>query len=457
MAWKLRDIFPEADIDGDANQEFDEVAVTSGQVSPAALYLVLEQDYLSGKADYAGALQNGLTVAGGQGPRPQALQGRGIVTWVRVDNPAKALEQLAVLKRDASLAKRIGITGSSGKTTTKDLIAHLLRLRFKRTLKSVRNYNGELGVPLTLRKLRPDDQFLVAEVGMGDAGSMRRRSALVRPHVAVVTNVGVSHIVRFGSREAIAAEKAELVRALMPGGLAVLNGDDPYCRQVAGLDGHSFLFFGLGKDNDVFASRIEQGIGGIHFTLHYREESVPCYLPLLGEYQVYNALAAVCVALWAGLQLEEIAERLNGFKPGEQRGSTSSAGGMLIVDEGYNSNPLSVRAAVEMLQELPAPSRWLVLGDMQPLGELTDHYYQEIGDLLANSSLTGLVLVGSEVKRMLPQLQGRVVFAVDDAEAAVGVLLEWLKPGSAVVLKAQDDVLFTHIRRLLLERLHDRS
>lgn len=447
MGFQLTSTFSQAQIDGDPARTFDTVAVGSESVGPNTLFILIEQQYMNNWRHLASVVGQGVGSVVGLGPRPDLMKGHPEITWVSVADPAAALLRVGLLLRDASAAKRIAVTGSNGKTSTKDLITHLLRLVYKRTLKSFHNYNGELGVPLTLRKMRSDDQFLVAEVGMGDPGSVRRRASWVSPHVAVITNVGESHLLRFSSRQAIAEEKGEVLRALLPGGLAVLNGDDDQCRRLAATISQPVVFFGLGADCDFRAVDIHQGISGLSFQLLHAGREYAVSLPLFGRYQVENALAAFAVADWAGIDLTTAAARLASFKGAEQRGKVFRVGGTMIIDDAYNSNPWSVQQAVSALAELPIATCWLVLGDMQPLGpEREAPVHAELARWLSTVPLKGIALIGPEIERIVPDYHGEALLHYfRDDPSLVKFLLEHLPEDSAVLLKGQDDRLFSRI------------
>ncbi len=459
MGWKLSELFHPEQIEGDPAACFQRVAVGAEQADSESLYLLIEQEYLNATKQLPQAVANGAVIFVGVGDRPPALLGRREVTWVSVPDVPATLQRLAVAMRDASSAVRIGVTGSNGKTTTKDMIAHLLRLCYPRTLKSVRNYNGELGVPLTLRKLLPDDQFLVAEVGMGSAGSVKRRAQLVVPQIAVITNIQESHIVRFGSRKAIAAEKAELVHALTPGGLAVLNGDDDECRRIGQEYAGSVIYFGLGPDCEWRAERIKQDSDGLCWQLIHRSQSLSVNLPLFGRYQVYNALAAFVVADWAGIPPALAALRLQSFRLGEQRGRMMRQGGLTLIDDAYNSNPWSVEQAALALAEWPAPAKWLVLGDMQPLlPEQSLEKHRLLGEFLSSLPLQEICLIGSEVAALAPAYRGSArLQCFTDEEALTAYLIRRLPGEAAVLLKGQDDRLFARILSALQLSLPDGS
>lgn len=447
MSFPLTAVFSPEQIDGDPARRFAQVAVGAEAVDQNSLFLLIEQEYMNSWLHLPQAVRQGVGVVVGPGLRPACLQPHPEITWVKVADPSAALLRLALLMRDASPARRIAVTGSNGKTTTKDMIAHLLRLQYKRTLKSYRNYNGELGVPLTLRKLRPDDQFLVAEVGMGDPGSVRRRAAWVAPELAVITNIGESHLLRFGSRQAIADEKGELLRALPPTGVAVLNGDDDQCRRLAAAIPQPTRFFGLGRDCDYRATDLQSRVSGVSFQLHHAGERYPVHLPVFGRYQVQNALAALAVADWAGLDLRLASKRFASFQMAEQRGKVTRLRGTLLIDDAYNSNPWSVRQAADSLAELPVSQRWLVLGDMQPLGpDREELAYRELAAWLADLSLTGILLIGPASQRLAEAYHGTALLQHFGEEGAlVDYLLSQLADDSAVLLKGQDDRLFSRI------------
>lgn len=455
MPLSLLSVYRPWQIEGNMFRVFDRVAIRASQARANSLFLVRDE---SPPASITQALRQGCRLFAGLGPMPSTLARLQGVTWVQVTDTTQALFDLAARFRDASPAVRIAVTGSNGKTTTKDMITLLLRSHYRRVVKTYGNDNGTLGVPYTITRLDPRDRFVVIEIGMAHrVGSMQPRASLVRPHAAVVTTVGVSHMGFLGSREAIAQEKSQVIKSLMPGGLAVLNGDNMFCREMAAFTEGPVIYFGVNSGNDVRATGIVQSMRGLRFRLHYRKESVLCYLPVLGVHHVYNALAATAVARWAGVPLEQIARVLRRFTPFGQHGRLHKVGNVLILDDGYNSDPYSVQSVLDTLQAWPGKRKWMVLGDMQMLEGYTARYYSELAHKLQSAKLSGVVFLGEEIRRTFEALPARSYYywARNERDAVQKLLTRQPKP-NLIWLKSNNDRLFRRLRNMLIRALRRR-
>ncbi len=355
----------------------------------------------------------------------------------------RAVQDLAAWwRRRANPALRvIGITGSVGKTTVKELTATVLGQRF-RTFKSRGNYNSDIGLPLTMLTMPLDAERAVLEMAMTAQGEIARLAEIARPVVGVVTNVAPVHMERLGSIEAIAAAKAELVQALPPDGVAVLNGDDRRVRAMASLAQCRVFTYGLRPDNTLWASHIEShGLDGIAFRFHYGEETVFARLPLLGRHSVHSALAAASVGLIEGQSWAEIIAGLRALEKMELLRIIVVPGinGTTIIDDTYNASPPSVLAALNLLDDLNG-RKVAVLGDMLELGAYEEEGHKrvarraaEVVDLLVTVGPRGrLIAEEALASGMAPE---RVV-ATDTPEEAVAFLKAHLQPGDMVLVKA---------------------
>jgi UDP-N-acetylmuramoyl-tripeptide--D-alanyl-D-alanine ligase len=342
----------------------------------------------------------------------------------------------------------VGITGSQGKTGTKDIVAQLLQTRGQ-TVAPVGSYNTEIGVPLTATRISPSTRFLVLELGARGRGHIRYLTELVPPHVGVVLNVGMAHVGEFGSQADIAAAKGELVEALPASGVAVLNADDPLVAAMSSRTAARVVTFGRSPAADVRVSDVQLDDGGRpRFRLTTADGAVPVRLPLVGEHQVLNAAAAAAAAEAVGMPISDAAEVLTTVRPlSRWRMEVSvTSSGVTVINDAYNANPDSSRAALQTLAQIagrriPRARTFAVLGEMRELGDMAAEAHETIGWSAAELDVTYLVAVGEAARgidagaRSHPSWSGHAV-PVSDPDAAVELLRRHVEPGDVVLVKA---------------------
>jgi UDP-N-acetylmuramoyl-tripeptide--D-alanyl-D-alanine ligase len=373
-----------------------------------------------------------------------------------VPDTLRGLQHLAAYWRSLHADCRVvGITGSVGKTTTKELVAAVLRQRFC-TLKSLGNYNNEIGLPLTMMRLHPAVEWVVQELGMYSLGEIAYLAQIAQPEIGVVTNVGPVHLERLGSLERIAQAKAELPEALPAQGVAILNGDDPWVRAMGQqTKAQSILCFGLDSRNDLWADEVHSfGLEGLRLRFRYRGHSVHARLPLLGRHSVYGALAAAAVGLGIGLSWDEIISGLR--DPSAQLRLTVLAGiaGTTILDDTYNASPASTTAALNLLAEMDG-RKVAVLGDMLELGSYEVAGHELVGRRAAD--VVSLLVVVGQLGRLIGEealaagMPADAVHVVDSNQEAVEVLSRVLAEGDFVLVKgsrgmAMEDIVASLVR-----------
>lgn len=357
---------------------------------------------------------------------------------VLVPSSGQALQDLASYWRRRHDLAVVGVTGSIGKTTTKELIASLLEQRFP-TLRTPANLNTDIGVPLTLLKLDSGHRAAVLEMAMYDMGEIRRLAQIAAPTIGVVTQVSHSHLERLGSLERIAEAKSELVQELPSTGLAVLNADDERVRRMASLSAARVLFYGVSPEATVRGGAIEShGLRGIEFTVHFQEEQLRAKLGLLGTHSVHAALAAVAVALHLGMSLEEAVGGLKRAEQGLRLAVAEGINGSTLLDDTYNANPTSMLAALNLLGEMEG-RRVAVLGDMLELGSFEFEGHCLVGRRAA-SVVDWLITVG-RLGRWIAQeartmgMSPEAVESFDGNDEAIRRLQMGLRPGDFVLLK----------------------
>ena len=381
-----------------------------------------------------------------------------------VDESLHAVQELAAWWRArANPALRVvGVTGSVGKTTVKELTAAVLAQRF-RTFKSRGNYNSDIGLPLTLLTMPLDTERAVLEMAMTRRGEIARLAEIARPHVGIVTNVEPVHLERLGSIEAIAAAKAELVEALPPDGVAILNGDNEWVRAMRDKAPCRVFTYGLSPDNDLWASDIvSYGLEGISFRFHYGDETVFARLPLLGRHSVHGALAAASVGLLEGQPWSEIIGAWRKLAQMERLRIVVVPGvnGSTLIDDTYNASPPSVLAALNLLADLNG-RKVAVLGDMLELGEYERKGHELVG-IRAAEVADLLVTVGprahliADAARSAGMPPDRII-EVEDRQEAIARLREVLQPGDMVLVKASRGIRLDEVVNALAVSPHERG
>lgn len=437
-----------AAVDGDVVDASPELVVTappsidSRVVSTGGLFVAVAGEHVDGHDYAARAIEAGAVAV---------LASRPVgVAAVVVPDVVEALGRLThfVVSRLTDVVV-IGITGSQGKTSTKDIVAQLLETQGE-TVAPLGNFNNELGVPLTALRATSSTRFLVAELGARGKGHITYLSSIVRPRIGAVLNVGVAHVGEFGSRAAIAEAKGELVEGLAPDGLAVLNRDDPLVTAMTARTEAPVLTFGEADGADVRVSDIGlDDVGHARFTLSYRGRSRAVVLGLFGEHQAMNAAAGTAMAIGAGMDFDDACDALGQVAPRSRwrMEVTDNAAGVTVINDAYNANPDSMRAALKTLADLghrrrAAGSRTIaVLGEMAELGDSAREEHDAIGRLVVRLDIDQLVVVGEAARALHlgASLEGSwngESVLVPDADAAISLVQGVVRPGDVVLVKA---------------------
>lgn len=357
-----------------------------------------------------------------------------------VPDSLQALQQIARFWRKRLDIRVIGITGSVGKSTTKELVAAVLSQRY-RTLKNPGNLNNEIGLPLTMLKLRDDHECAVLEMGFYVAGEIAFLCELALPQIGVITNIGTVHAERAGSQEAIARGKSELVEAMppYPDGIAILNYDDPWVRGMAEKTKAGVFYYGLDPEAHLWADGVEgMGLEGIRFRLHYRSEVLHLRVPLIGRHSVHTVLRAAAVGLVEGLTWQEIVNGLRSEQTQLRLVAVHAANGALILDDTYNASPESTLAALNLLDELDG-RKVAVLGDMLELGQYEQHGHEmvgvraaEVADLLVTVGKRARICANAAARAGLSE---SAIIQLENSQEAIEYLRERLRPRDVVLVK----------------------
>ena len=418
---------PETDIDP-ANISIDSRTIGSGQ-----FFLPLKGSNFDGEKFIGEAFEKGAigTFTTHNAVRC-TLYGKIII---RVKDTTDALQRLAHHNRMRFRVPVIGVTGSNGKTTVKDMIAGALSSKFN-VLKNEGTKNNHIGVPLTLLKLNDSHDMCVVEMGTNHRGEIRLLAGIASPTVAVITNIGPSHLEFFGDLKGVFAAKREILETLRVGSLVVINGDDEYLSTIKSRI-FKIMRFGLNIINDFQASGVSADGASIRFTLNYRS---PFTLNLIGAHNVYNALAAIAIAYNFDISYLATKKVLSEYSPAGMRLNARQVGDVTVIDDAYNSNPLSMKSAIKALTEYPAKGRWVVSADMLELGQREKEFHSMVGEAIARSGFNGLITFGNLSRHTsLRALEcgmnkNRVWHCSDRAEIA-DILKKSMDKGDAVLVK----------------------
>ena len=379
---------------------------------------------------------------------------------IEVKDTLSALQDWSKHYKDKFNTFNICVTGSNGKTTTKEIIAHILSQKFP-LLKSSGNYNNEIGIPLTLLQLNKSHKLLVTEMGMRGLGEIKTLTNFITPDLAVLTNIGEAHIGLLGSKDNIFKAKSELLQSLDKDGIAVINRDDLYFLKALEIVKDKKIYtFGIENRSDIMARNIRiVSDKGTKFTLVVQNNiSKEIYFPLLGRHNIHNALAAAAAAFALGIELDLIERCLSSFKPLDLHMQLSNFyRGIKILNDSYNASPLSVKSALETLAEVAQNNRKVaILGDMLELGEKTDFYHREIGkevaklpiDILITLGSGGKIIAQSSKKEGMAEVR---VFSFEKNEKInlAKKLLSLTKPGDFILLKGSREMKMEEIVEFL--------
>jgi UDP-N-acetylmuramoyl-tripeptide--D-alanyl-D-alanine ligase len=366
---------------------------------------------------------------------------------LEVENGLKALERLAGWNRDRFEGTLIGVTGSVGKTTTRDMIDSVLGVRLA-GVASPKNYNNHVGVPLSMLALQPQHDYAVLELAASATGEIAALAAQCRPKIGVITRIAEAHLGGFGSTELVAEAKTELLAALPTDGHAVLSGDDAWLRRMAGRSAATITWVGRSLDCDLVATNVEAGGGLLKFNIG----SDGFVVPVWGRHHLASALAAIAVGRIMGLSTAEIADGLARFEPAPMRCEITEVGGATIINDTYNASPSAMRAALELLRDFDAPGRRIVVcGDMRELGDASTPLHRQLGDEV-------VTLCGADLLVACGEHAHDVVAGACEAGMASSRTLAYRQPEESLpqlgaAIEAGDVILIKGSRSLAMERL----
>lgn len=383
--------------------------------------------------------------------------------YILVDSAEEAMKKTAAFYRRSLNIKVVGITGSVGKTSTKEMIASVLSQKYH-VLKTEKNYNNEIGLPLTIFQIKKEHEVAVLEMGISDFGEMHRLAEMAYPDICVITNIGLCHLENLKTRDGILQAKTESFDHMAEGGIAVLNGDDDKLCDKKIVNGRPTVFYGIGKDakcavtpegekllaeKEIYATEVQvTGIGSTHAVIHVGEESFPVEIPIAGEHHVYNALAAVCTGVQLGLTLPEMKQGIESVQTLGGHGSLIQKDGIAIMNDCYNANPVSMMAAIDVLSKA-AGRKIAVLGDMGELGTEEKQLHAMVGEHFAGKNVDALFCTGKLVKELAAAVRtcspATEIFYCPDKRDLMDQLQNYKKSGDTILVKASHFMEFPEI------------
>ena len=373
--------------------------------------------------------------------------------YILVENSLLALKLIAKWYRMQLDIKVVGITGSVGKTSTKEFVSSVLKQGYS-VLKTEGNFNNEIGLPLTVLKIRDHHEIAVLEMGINQFGEMDRLSEIAKPDICVITNIGQCHLENLGSRQGILKAKSEIFNHMKVDGIACINGDDDMLSTLEVVKGRKPLRFGMNTTNDFFATDvISKGLFGSSCKIHIGQNEFDVNIPLPGEHMIYNALAATAVATILNMTTEEKAAGIQAVQPVGGRSNIIRHKNWTIIDDCYNANPVSMKAAIDLLS-MADTNKVAILGDMGELGTKENALHKEVGSYAATAKIDVLICVG---KRSIHMHQGAAIsgfdgdlFYYETREELLAALPSLIKKQDTILVKASHSMGFENIVKTLM-------
>lgn len=437
-------------------QEASCVVIDSRKIEPGGVFIATRGEKVDGHSFIYNVAEKGAL-----GVVCEEIPENCPIPCILVEDSFKALKEIAEYYRRQLSVKVVGITGSVGKTSTKEFIASVLSMKYK-VLKTIGNFNNEIGLPLTVLSIREEHEIAVLEMGISDFGEMHRLSKIAKPDICVMTNIGRCHLENLGSREGIFKAKSEIFDFMNPEGYVFVNGDDNLLANIKQKGSHKPVHFGLNPSNEIYAGSVaDRGLLGSHAMIHVKLETqpmrvFPAEIPLPGEHMVLNALAAAGVGLQLGLSADEIAKGISNVEEVGGRGNVIPLSEYTLIDGSYNANPESMKAAIGLLC-MAEGRKAAVLGDMFELGEKEEQLHAEIGAYAAEKEIDVLICVGELSRNMYESAADSVknkdkkmeLYYFANRDEMLLKLSGFLKKGDNVLIKASHGMHFEKVVEFL--------
>lgn len=436
--------------------EVSSITTDSRNITSGGLFVAIKGAHADGNKYIMQTYNNGALCCISEVAPQEALGSTDVlpsgVAFIQVESCYQALKDIAGFYRIICGTKIIGITGSVGKTSTKEMVASVLSRRFN-TLKTQGNFNNEVGVPLTLFRLREEHELAVVEMGISEFGEMARLSQIVKPDICIITNIGQCHLENLGDRDGVLKAKTEIFTSMAKDGTVYLNGDDDKLAQITEVNGRKPVFFGTGNGCDVYAENIlQKGLEGTYFDAVAGDKRISLHVPVPGMHMVVNALAAVAVATGLGMGDEEIAAGISNFTPVGGHSSIKKTNKFIIMDDCYNANPVSMKAAIDVLS-CAETYKIAIIGDMFELGANEKIMHFDIGAYAVQKGIDCIICAGTLARQYvagaLAKDENHNVLYYENTEQLLKMLGSIVKEGSQILVKASHAMGFERVVKSL--------
>lgn len=428
---------------GNPDAEVKKIRLDSRQVEAGDLFVPIIGEKVDGHRFIAQVIESGAAAVLTSEHDAAEPSERTDVAWIRVKDTKAALQDIGRFLRARLPLPLVGVTGSVGKTTTREMIAAALSAKY-RVYKTPGNSNSQVGVPITISEISREDQVGVIELGMSEPGELTVIAKIARVDMAVITNIGITHIEQLGSRENIYKEKMTIQDGLKADGVLILNGDDDMLCTTKGRDGVETIYYGTGENCDFRAVDIDLANGGASFTVLHDGERQKVQLNVLGQHNVMNALAAMAVCSKCGMTMAEAAEGLKTFTGFKGRQQIHTGDRLTILDDSYNASPASMKASLDVFQNIKPEKRHIaVLADMKELGEKYLEYHYEVGQYAAKSGVALVVTLGEACHALAKGVKSVSDIEVQEfteKEQMVAYLDSVVKEGDCLLFKGSNSM-----------------
>ncbi|NBJ91906.1 UDP-N-acetylmuramoyl-tripeptide--D-alanyl-D-alanine ligase [Parablautia muri] len=444
---------------GHRKEDFQEascVVIDSRKIEPGGIFIATKGEKVDGHR-FIGQVTEG----GALGVVCEREEKDCPVPYILVKDSFQALKDIAEFYRRQLSVKVVGVTGSVGKTSTKEFIASVLSARY-RVLKTSGNFNNEIGLPLTVLSIRQEHEIAVLEMGISDFGEMHRLSKIAKPDICVLTNIGQSHLEKLGSREGILKAKSEIFDYMNSEGYVFVNGDDDMLRHIKKKGNHEPIHFGLKPENEIFASDVfDKGLFGSQAVIHANLEVFQVEIPLPGIHMVLNALAAAGVGMQLGLTAEDVKQGIANVEAVRGRSNVLSLSDCTLIDDCYNANPGSMQAAIDLLS-MASGRKVAILGDMFELGEGQEQLHGDVGAYAVKKKIDVLICTGKLSGHMYEQAvhtreaadaqEKKEIYHFAERDEMIQILPKLLKKGDTILVKASHGMEFEKVVEFLVKR-----